>query len=91
MTVVKSFSFTSQYEKELEYFLSIPNKSKYICDLIRKDMEGSQNKVIVKDIEKMIEEKIKSLSLNIEKESDVSNIIDLEVRDNLEDVLGGFN
>ena len=61
MLVVKSISFTEEYSEELNHFLSQPNKSRYICDLIRKDISGGFNLVSRDEILQLIDERIKNL------------------------------
>lgn len=39
MRVVKSISFTDEYRGELNHFMAQPNKSRYICDLIKRDID----------------------------------------------------
>lgn len=51
----RSISFTSEYEKEYEYFLSIPNRSKYVCELIRRDMETKNSpEYLAKQVEMLL-------------------------------------
>lgn len=61
MLVVKSISFTEEYSEELNHFLSQPNKSRYICDLIRKDISGEFSPVSREEILQLIDERIKNL------------------------------
>lgn len=45
----KGISFSKRYQKEYEYVMSIKDASKYICELIRKDLERQKNKTIGND------------------------------------------
>lgn len=63
--IVKSLSFTDEYKEEFKHYMKQPNKSKYICELIRKDLLGIDNREF---IEKIIEEKLKNYSLSNNKE-----------------------
>lgn len=78
MTKVKSISFTEEYMKEYKYFEGKANKSRYICELIRKDMDNSRN-IDREYIEKLIEEKMKKIPLHKteEGESDGDEIRDI--------------
>lgn len=41
-TIVKSLSFTDEYKNECYYFLRQPNRSRYVCELIREDMKRAK-------------------------------------------------
>lgn len=45
-TKTKGFSFAPQYEREYNYVMEIKNASKYICELIKKDLDSKKNKTI---------------------------------------------
>lgn len=48
----KGISFSKDYKKEYEYVMGIKGASRYICELIRKDLEGQKNKTIANDSHK---------------------------------------
>lgn len=48
-TKTKGFSFAPQYEREYNYVMEIKNASKYICELIKKDLDSKKNKTINND------------------------------------------
>lgn len=83
MIVVKSISFTEEYSEELNHFLSQPNKSRYICDLIRKDIAGGYNGINREEIIQLIDERIKNLPTVSNTEGDTESI-----RDNLIGLFG---
>lgn len=45
----KGFSFTEKYEREYNYVMSIKDASKYVCELIKKDLDNKKNKTICND------------------------------------------
>lgn len=45
---IKGISFSKEYQAEYEYVMKIKDASKYICELIRKDLL-QKNKTIGKD------------------------------------------
>lgn len=52
-TKTKGFSFAPQYEREYNYVMEIKNASKYICELIKKDLDFKKNKTINNDSHNM--------------------------------------
>ena len=79
----KSISFTREYEREFNYFMTQANKSKYVCELIRKDLEGGGRGLTKEDIENLIDEKLKNISIS-------KNVEDLDNRDIRENLMGLF-
>lgn len=59
--VIKSISFPSWYQKELNYLESQKNMSEYVCNLIREDMNkasGSHSELSKDQIEQMVQEQV---------------------------------
>lgn len=85
MLAVRSISFTEEYKEELDFFKSQSNKSKYICELIRKDRlgNGGLNKEF---IEKLIDEKLKKIPIVKDRDECINN----QVKDNLRGLFGNF-
>lgn len=54
-TKTKGISFAPQYEREYNYVMEIKNASKYICELIKKDLDFKKNKTINNDSHNMWE------------------------------------
>ena len=52
-TKTKGISFAPQYEREYNYVMEINNASKYICELIKKDLDFKKNKTINNDSHNM--------------------------------------
>lgn len=52
-TKTKGISFSPQYEREYNYVMEIKNASKYICELIKKDLDFKKNKTINNDSHNM--------------------------------------
>lgn len=48
MAKIKGISFSNEYQTEYQYIMSIKDASKYVCTLIRRDLE-QKNKTIKKD------------------------------------------
>ena len=87
MSIVKSISFTDEYLEEYQHFMSVPNRSKYVCELIRKDLTGGGSQITIEFIERLIDSKIKNLPLNTD---DVVEDFTEEIRDNLSSIFGGL-
>lgn len=71
-SIVKSVSFNEEYKEELDYYLKQSNKSKYVCELIRKDRLNQTSEGM---IEKLIEEKLKKYSLSKNDDDDIKNLL----------------
>ena len=41
---IKGLSFTKEYRREYEYLMKIKNASKYVCELIRRDLNLKEYK-----------------------------------------------
>lgn len=83
---VKSFSFTPEYTKELEHFMAQPNRSRYLCELIRKDRLGIGGEVTMERVEQLIDEKLRGVKItSISTGARVDNEV---MRDNLRDIFG---
>ena len=86
MLAVKSISFTEAYAEELAYFMRQPNKSRYICELIRKDMIGGDIGGLTREqVISIIDERLSSLPTVTETEGD-----NREIRDNLIGLFGNL-
>lgn len=46
---VKGISFSEDYKEEYDYVMSIKGASKYICELIRKDLRQKNKTINKKD------------------------------------------
>lgn len=46
---VKGISFAPKYKREYTYVMGIKDASKYICELIKNDLDEQKNKTINKD------------------------------------------
>ena len=44
---IKSISFTDEYKREYEYIVTLPNASRYICELIRSDLDSKRSDLSV--------------------------------------------
>lgn len=49
VVAVRSVSFTEEYEEEFNYFIKKPNRSRYICELIREDIKRRKQKGVIDD------------------------------------------
>lgn len=91
-TVIKSVSFTEEYIEELNFFMLQPNKSRYICELIRKDRLREIEVINKMDIEHLKEEMIQEIDKRLKNlptaESEGGNT---DIRDSLLDLFGDFN
>jgi hypothetical protein len=71
--LTKTISFPSEYEKEYQYLVKQDNASRYVCKLIREDMEGKKNlKELIKET---VEEVLKDKNYNVSKQEDLTNAV----------------
>lgn len=86
MSKIKSISFTSEYLAEYEHFMSVPNRSKYVCELIRKDLNGGGSYITMQDIEKLIDTRLKNIptTTTVVETEDFTD----EIRDTLQGLFG---
>ena len=83
--IIKSISFTGEYAEELAFYMKQANKSKYICELIKRDR--LDNMPLTKaNIIALIDEKLKNLSIQVEPERE--DDIDSDTRNSLIGLFG---
>ena len=78
-----SISLTDEYIDVYGYLKGKANISKYVCELVRQDMNGLQS-FSMDDIERLIDNKLKNLS-RIEIDN---NEIEEDIRGDLSDLFG---
>lgn len=80
-SMIKTISFPLSYESEYEYLSQQDNASKYICRLIREDIQNNKMNIkqMVKDIIKQEfgEPRLKVEETNIELSNIVQGILDM--------------